>query len=162
MKANEILKNHARRCLSRRERPAPRNRSRSWRTSVPLNCSSGWRHAESARLTSKKIHHGTVPPPRIFGHETAGNSIVRSSARAFCGFSVGRARCPPSPCSLHEMPCLPTSCFCAMPTIQASYWHHCGVRTSRRRLCRIRPCHVFRPAWRCQNSPAKTLSWKVP
>lgn len=28
----------------------------------------------------KKIHHGTVPPPRIFGHETAG-TIVRVGAR---------------------------------------------------------------------------------
>ena len=28
----------------------------------------------------KKIHYGTVPPPRIFGHETAG-TIVKSGAR---------------------------------------------------------------------------------
>src|SRR5581483_714368 len=35
----------------------------------------------------KKIHHGTVPPPRIFGHETAG-TIVRTGARVR-GFSVG-------------------------------------------------------------------------
>ncbi|MBL9135890.1 MAG: alcohol dehydrogenase catalytic domain-containing protein [Verrucomicrobiales bacterium] len=28
----------------------------------------------------KKIHHGTVPPPRIFGHETAG-TVVRLGAR---------------------------------------------------------------------------------
>src|SRR5215216_139274 len=28
----------------------------------------------------KKIHYGTVPPPRIFGHETAG-TIVRVGAR---------------------------------------------------------------------------------
>src|ERR1017187_6419109 len=28
----------------------------------------------------KKIHYGTVPPPRIFGHETAG-TIVRAGAR---------------------------------------------------------------------------------
>ncbi len=35
----------------------------------------------------KKIHHGTVPPPRIFGHETAG-TIVRIGARVR-GFSVG-------------------------------------------------------------------------
>lgn len=35
----------------------------------------------------KKIHHGTVPPPRIFGHETAG-TIVRVGARVR-GFAVG-------------------------------------------------------------------------
>jgi len=35
----------------------------------------------------KKIHYGTVPPPRIFGHETAG-TIVRLGARVR-GFRVG-------------------------------------------------------------------------
>jgi L-iditol 2-dehydrogenase len=35
----------------------------------------------------KKISHGTVPPPRVFGHETAG-TIVRVGAR-LRGFSVG-------------------------------------------------------------------------
>ncbi len=35
----------------------------------------------------KKIHYGTVPPPRVFGHETSG-TIVRLGARAR-GFRVG-------------------------------------------------------------------------
>src|SRR5271155_3056598 len=35
----------------------------------------------------KKIHYGTVPPPRVFGHETAG-TIVKVGARAR-GFRVG-------------------------------------------------------------------------
>ena len=35
----------------------------------------------------KKIHYGTVPPPRVFGHETAG-TIVRVGARV-TGFAVG-------------------------------------------------------------------------
>ena len=35
----------------------------------------------------KKIHHGTVPPPRIFGHETAG-TIVRVGSRVE-GFAAG-------------------------------------------------------------------------
>ncbi|MCC7373096.1 MAG: alcohol dehydrogenase catalytic domain-containing protein [Verrucomicrobiales bacterium] len=35
----------------------------------------------------KKIHHGTVPPPRVFGHETAG-TIARIGARVR-GFRVG-------------------------------------------------------------------------
>src|SRR6516225_2356476 len=38
----------------------------------------------------KKIHYGTVPPPRVFGHETAG-TIVRVGARVkqFKQFRVG-------------------------------------------------------------------------
>ena len=35
----------------------------------------------------KKIHYGTVPPPRIFGHETAG-TIVKRGARVK-GFRIG-------------------------------------------------------------------------
>jgi L-iditol 2-dehydrogenase len=35
----------------------------------------------------KKIHYGTVPPPRIFGHETAG-TIVKIGAR-IRGFKIG-------------------------------------------------------------------------
>ncbi|MDB6035111.1 MAG: Sorbitol dehydrogenase [Verrucomicrobiales bacterium] len=35
----------------------------------------------------KKMHYGTVPPPRVFGHETAG-TIVRTGARVR-GFAVG-------------------------------------------------------------------------
>jgi len=35
----------------------------------------------------KKIHYGTVPPPRVFGHETAG-TVVRVGARVK-GFRVG-------------------------------------------------------------------------
>ena len=36
----------------------------------------------------KKIHYGTLPPPRIFGHETAG-TIVKVGAKVK-GFSVGQ------------------------------------------------------------------------
>src|SRR5580693_7419285 len=35
----------------------------------------------------KKIHYGTVPPPRVFGHETAG-TIVKMGARVR-GFRIG-------------------------------------------------------------------------
>src|SRR5712671_6312535 len=35
----------------------------------------------------KKIHYGTVPPPRIFGHETAGTIVKLGSAVR--GFKVG-------------------------------------------------------------------------
>src|SRR5438477_2630727 len=47
----------------------------------------------------KKIHYGTVPPPRIFGHETAG-TIVRIGARV-SGFKVGERVA-----LHHHVPCL--------------------------------------------------------
>jgi L-iditol 2-dehydrogenase len=47
----------------------------------------------------KKIHHGTVPPPRVFGHETAG-TIVRVGARVR-GFRVGERVA-----LHHHVPCL--------------------------------------------------------
>lgn len=47
----------------------------------------------------KKIHYGTVPPPRIFGHETAG-TIVRTGARVR-GFKVGERVA-----LHHHVPCL--------------------------------------------------------
>ena len=47
----------------------------------------------------KKIHFGTVPPPRIFGHETAG-TIVRVGARVR-GFKVGERVA-----LHHHVPCL--------------------------------------------------------
>ena len=47
----------------------------------------------------KKIHYGTVPPPRIFGHETAG-TIVRTGALVR-GFRVGQRVA-----LHHHVPCL--------------------------------------------------------
>lgn len=47
----------------------------------------------------KKIQHGTVPPPRVFGHETAG-VIARVGARAR-GFAVGERVA-----LHHHVPCL--------------------------------------------------------
>lgn len=47
----------------------------------------------------KKIHYGTVPPPRIFGHETAG-TIVRVGARVR-GFKPGERVA-----LHHHVPCL--------------------------------------------------------
>jgi L-iditol 2-dehydrogenase len=37
----------------------------------------------------KKIHYGTVPPPRIFGHETAGTIIKIGAGTAASHFKVG-------------------------------------------------------------------------
>jgi L-iditol 2-dehydrogenase len=47
----------------------------------------------------KKIHFGTVPPPRVFGHETAG-TIVRVGARV-TGFQAGERVA-----LHHHVPCL--------------------------------------------------------
>jgi len=47
----------------------------------------------------KKIHHGTVPPPRIFGHETSG-TIAKVGARVR-GFQVGERIA-----MHHHVPCL--------------------------------------------------------
>lgn len=47
----------------------------------------------------KKIQHGTVPPPRIFGHETAG-TVVRVGARVR-GFHIGERVA-----LHHHVPCL--------------------------------------------------------
>ena len=47
----------------------------------------------------KKIHYGTVPPPRVFGHETAG-TVVRLGARVR-GFKVGERVA-----LHHHVPCL--------------------------------------------------------
>src|SRR5882757_5722009 len=47
----------------------------------------------------KKIQYGTVPPPRVFGHETAG-TIVRVGARTK-GFRVGERVA-----LHHHIPCL--------------------------------------------------------
>ena len=37
----------------------------------------------------KKIHHGTVPPPRVFGHETAGTIVRMGPGVSRLGFGVG-------------------------------------------------------------------------
>src|SRR5213595_3156767 len=47
----------------------------------------------------KKIHYGIVPPPRIFGHETAG-TVVRTGALVR-GFGVGDRVA-----LHHHLPCL--------------------------------------------------------
>src|SRR5208282_4782451 len=47
----------------------------------------------------KKIHHGTVPPPRIFGHETAG--VIVTVGANVRGFRVGERVA-----LHHHVPCL--------------------------------------------------------
>jgi L-iditol 2-dehydrogenase len=47
----------------------------------------------------KKIHYGTVPPPRVFGHETAGTIV--QTGRSVTGFRVGERVA-----LHHHIPCL--------------------------------------------------------
>lgn len=47
----------------------------------------------------KKIHYGTVPPPRVFGHETAGTIV--QTGRSVTGFCVGERVA-----LHHHIPCL--------------------------------------------------------
>ena len=49
----------------------------------------------------KKIHYGTVPPPRIFGHETAGTIVKMGSGVPRLGFGVGERVA-----LHHHVPCL--------------------------------------------------------
>jgi L-iditol 2-dehydrogenase len=51
----------------------------------------------------KKIHHGTVPPPRIFGHETAG-TIVKISGGA--SVRASRLRVGDRVALHHHVPCM--------------------------------------------------------
>ena len=52
----------------------------------------------------KKIHYGTVPPPRIFGHETSGTMV--HVGRGVSKFRVGDRVAFASPRAMPEMPLL--------------------------------------------------------
>jgi L-iditol 2-dehydrogenase len=51
----------------------------------------------------KKIHHGTVPPPRIFGHETAGTIVKMGSGVPRLGF---RLKVGDRVALHHHVPCM--------------------------------------------------------
>lgn len=68
----------------------------------------------------KKIQYGTVPPPRVFGHETAG-TVVRVGARAR-GFKVGDRVA-----LHHHVPCLDCH-FCRHNAFaQCAQYKHTGI-----------------------------------
>src|SRR5258705_9854227 len=68
----------------------------------------------------KKIHFGTVPPPRIFGHETAG-TIVRGGS-AVKQFKVG-ARVA----LLYHVPCLKSPAFRPRPLAPCEQYKPTGI-----------------------------------
>ena len=102
----------------------------------------------------KKIQYGTVPPPRIFGHETAGTIVRVGLARP--AVQGRRARGAASSRAVPGVSCLPASRLRAVRPIQA-HRHHGGLRAGGRRLCRIRAGHALRPAGRGQNPGAQFL-----
>ncbi len=102
----------------------------------------------------KKIQYGTVPPPRIFGHETAG-TIVRAG-RARARLQDRRPRRPAPSRALPGLPFLPASRLRPMRDLQ-THRHHRRIRAGGRRLRRIRPRHALRPARRRENSRTQFL-----
>src|SRR5271155_4778139 len=68
----------------------------------------------------KKIHYGTVPPPRVFGHETAG-TIVRAGALVR-GFSVGQRVA-----LHHHIPCLKCNYCHHRAFAQCAYYKRTGI-----------------------------------
>jgi hypothetical protein len=75
----------------------------------------------------KKIHYGTVPPPRIFGHETAGtivkigggNSLETKNSK----FKSRRPRRLAPSRSLPGLPFLPAPRLCPVRDLQAHRYH---------------------------------------
>jgi len=68
----------------------------------------------------KKIHYGTVPPPRVFGHETAG-TIVRAGALVR-GFSVGQRVA-----LHHHIPCLKCNACRHRAFAQCAHYKRTGI-----------------------------------
>ncbi len=70
-----------------------------YRASGRANCLSACAACGVCPTDIKKIQYGTVPPPRIFGHETAG-TVVRLGSR------LGQFRVGERVALHHHVPCL--------------------------------------------------------
>ena len=68
----------------------------------------------------KKIHYGTVPPPRVFGHETAG-TVVQSGSR------VGGIKTGDRVALHHHVPCLNCHACRHRAFAQCSTYKHTGI-----------------------------------
>ena len=88
----------------------------------------------------KKIQHGFVAPPQIFGHEVAGTVVAvgRGVSRWKVGDRVGEF----SPRSLRELFLLRAAPVFAVPGLQESRPDR-GLRSQWRRLRRIRARHAM-------------------
>ena len=69
----------------------------------------------------KKIAYNLLPPPRIYGHETAG--VVAAVGRGVTRYRAGRPRDRVSPHSLRQMFLLPAEAVRAVPGLQESRRH---------------------------------------
>ncbi len=54
----------------------------------------------------KKIHHGTVPPPRIFGHETSGTIVAIGGSRSKLEIQSSELRIGDRVALHHHVPCM--------------------------------------------------------
>src|SRR4051812_39315155 len=54
----------------------------------------------------KKIHYGTVPPPRIFGHETAGTIVKIGGSAGGASVPASRFRLGDRVALHHHVPCM--------------------------------------------------------
>ncbi len=109
----------------------------------------------------KKIQYGTVPPPRIFGHETAGMISKLGSGVAVWELQDWRP-CGPAPSrAVPRLPYLPASRLRPMRDLQ-THRHHRRIRARRRRLRRIRPRPALCPARRRENSRPEFLCRRRP
>ena len=82
----------------------------------------------------KKIDYNLLPPPRIYGHETAG--VVAAVGAGVTKYPARRPRGRVSPHPLRRMFLLPAETVRAMPGVQESR-RHGGIRAGRRRLLAI-------------------------
>ena len=80
----------------------------------------------------KKIEYNLLPPPRIYGHETAGVVVAAVERRRYDIFSW-RSRHRVSSYSLRRLFLLPAPLICAVPGYKKSRGHG-RVRARRRRL----------------------------
>ena len=109
----------------------------------------------------KKIQYGTVPPPRIFGHETAGTIVELAPGALASRLQNRRPRRPAPSRAVPGLPFLPASRLRPMRDLQ-THRHHRRIRAGGRRLRRIRPRHALRPARRRENSRHAIPSPKAP
>ncbi len=107
----------------------------------------------------KKIHHGTVPPPRIFGHETAGTIVKINSVRS--AFRVGDRVALHHHVPCMRMPLLPSPRLRPMPRLQNATGITAGFEPAGGGYAGIRPSHAVCAAGRRRKFQRATPSKKA-